>query len=354
MAKKYLFLSIILSLALALSAESWLGIIPRPLSPAQQQELDYGLEIYQIQPQSPAAESALDVGDIILQLDGEKLYTTDQYFKMLSLYEVGERLKLRYQRAGKKRNLKLSTADRRQSGRPYLGVFPIAISDLQKNRLGYEQNYGLYLNNVIKGSPAYQAGLRAGDILMKLDGHKLVTMEQLLALIKNYQVDQEIELLYFAENKEKKTELQLGLHPQQNFLRSGIDFLKQPNNVFLYRYSDEDSLQPGQYDFIINGEEIELPDLEELIKHFSGFEEFLQLNRLDLQLDSIDFENLAELEVMINGKILDLPEKIEDITRVKLQKLIEQELQGAKSYQIEIKASSKDEDISPLENNSER
>ena len=101
-------------------------------------------------------------------------------------------------------------------------------------------------------------------------------------------------------------------------------------------------MQPEQYDFIINGEEIELPGLEELIKHFSGFEEFLQSNRLDLQLDSIDFGNLAQLEIIINGKILELPENLEDMTREKLQKLIEQELQGADSYQIEIKANSKE------------
>jgi len=342
MAKKYWLLGIVLSLSLALSAESWLGIIPRPLSFTQQQELDYGLEVFQIQPQSPAAESALEVGDIILELAGDKLYTTDQYYKMLSLYEVGERLKVRYQRAGKKRSLKLYVANQRQSGRPYLGVFPAAISEERKNKLGYEQNYGLYLKEVITNSPAYQAGLRSGDILMQLAGNRIFTKDQLLALIKNYQVDQEIELQYFSKNKEERTQLKLGLHPEQGFLRSGIDFFEQPNNVFLYRYSEEDSLQPEQYDFIINGEEIELPGLEELIKHFSGFEEFLQSNRLDLQLDSIDFGNLAQLEIIINGKILELPENLEDMTREKLQKLIEQELQGADSYQIEIKANSKE------------
>ncbi len=53
--------------------------------------------------------------------------------------------------------------------RSYIGIVPGALQDLE-NFYDLELNTGMLINSVDPGSPAAQAGLRGGDILLEIDG----------------------------------------------------------------------------------------------------------------------------------------------------------------------------------------
>jgi S1-C subfamily serine protease len=67
--------------------------------------------------------------------------------------------------------------------RGYLGVAtrPVAIAAAQRQSLGREQSQGLLLMEVEDNSPAAQAGLMVGDILVGLGGTELSDPDELLA-----------------------------------------------------------------------------------------------------------------------------------------------------------------------------
>lgn len=56
--------------------------------------------------------------------------------------------------------------------RSYIGIVPKALQDLE-NFYALATNTGMLIDNVDKGSPAAQAGLRAGDVVLSMNGSKL-------------------------------------------------------------------------------------------------------------------------------------------------------------------------------------
>lgn len=98
----------------------------------------------------------------------------------------------------------------------YMGVTCLAITDEMAETMGLPK--GVFIRDVENGSPAWNAGVRKGDILVKFDGERL----------KDYDALQEI-LQYFAEGSvadivvmrqidgeyvEKELEITLGKRPQ--------------------------------------------------------------------------------------------------------------------------------------------
>ena len=65
--------------------------------------------------------------------------------------------------------------------RPYLGIMIIDSEALAKNKnadkdsVGIDLHGGVYISNMYRNSPAYQAGVRPGDIIIKIDGKKVST-----------------------------------------------------------------------------------------------------------------------------------------------------------------------------------
>ncbi|QQG45748.1 MAG: trypsin-like peptidase domain-containing protein [Candidatus Sungiibacteriota bacterium] len=98
---------------------------------------------------------------------------------------------------------------------PFLGVRYIAVTKTlaEKEKLG--RDYGALLKGseteyaVIPGSPAGRAGLRAGDIILELNGERIDQEQTLASLIQKYQVGAEITLKVFREGKEFEVKIKL-------------------------------------------------------------------------------------------------------------------------------------------------
>lgn len=71
--------------------------------------------------------------------------------------------------------------------RGYLGVGlqPIAIPDTLRDKFGIKADSGLILLSVEPGSPAAEAGLQLGDILVSLDEKPLTDVDELQAVLRN-------------------------------------------------------------------------------------------------------------------------------------------------------------------------
>ena len=77
---------------------------------------------------------------------------------------------------------------------------------------------GIYIVEVVDGSAAKEAGLLPGDVLVKFDGEKVSTAEELQNVIKYYKAGSTATLtVKRAENGEYKTvdlEITLGQRPK--------------------------------------------------------------------------------------------------------------------------------------------
>ena len=72
------------------------------------------------------------------------------------------------------------------TGRPYLGVTYLAVTDAQTAQQLGVNAYGVYIVDVTKGGPADQAGLKAGDRIVSVDGSEIAAKDDLGTLMQKH------------------------------------------------------------------------------------------------------------------------------------------------------------------------
>ena len=95
--------------------------------------------------------------------------------------------------------------------RPYLGIAMYNVSDLRINTLGIDTKLtdGVYIYSVEENSPAAKAGLQKGDIIVGIDDQKVINSAYLKYLLYEYNINDEVKIKYYRNNKEYETTVKL-------------------------------------------------------------------------------------------------------------------------------------------------
>lgn len=107
--------------------------------------------------------------------------------------------------------------------RPYLGVTYQALTSDWAEKFGLSVKRGAYIlppaymqNNaspIAEGSPAEKAGLRAGDIITKVDDKSVDENSSLSSILNKHKVGDKVTLTVVRDGKDKKIEVTLGAVP---------------------------------------------------------------------------------------------------------------------------------------------
>lgn len=98
--------------------------------------------------------------------------------------------------------------------RPLLGVGTLNVSDTKAMfqygfSLDSSINEGAVVGQVQKGSPADTAGLKQGDVIIKLDDYKITSTSYLKYYLYKYKVGDTIKIAYTRNGKEQTTNVKL-------------------------------------------------------------------------------------------------------------------------------------------------
>ncbi len=105
--------------------------------------------------------------------------------------------------------------------RPWIGVYYQAISPAVAEELGLPVEYGALVqasgsqSAVIPGSPAEEAGLREGDIIVAIDGEQIGADADLSLLILEHSPGDTITLRVLRDNSASEVEVTLGVMPRE-------------------------------------------------------------------------------------------------------------------------------------------
>lgn len=80
--------------------------------------------------------------------------------------------------------------------RGYLGVTGSTISRSEAAFYGFPD--GVYVSSVTRGTPAYEAGIKEGDIIYSIDGEKVMTAEQLKDTVACYENGESITVRFYT------------------------------------------------------------------------------------------------------------------------------------------------------------
>ena len=83
----------------------------------------------------------------------------------------------------------------------YLGVGTGQLDSQVRQNIGLPEGFGLQVSQVTDDSPAAQAGLQVGDILVEIDGQKLTSYAHLATLVRSYADGDEATVGYYRDGQ---------------------------------------------------------------------------------------------------------------------------------------------------------
>ena len=235
--------------AAPLMAKAYMGVYLGDLSQKDYEKFglkeNYGILIKKVVDESPAANAGLQSKDIILELAGDKVYTTDQLTKMLSYFEPEQNVKIKYFRDKKVKTMNLKLGEKKSfepKKKAYLGVFLAEMDDKIREKLELKEQHGILITKTVEDGPSEKAGIQNKTALLKLDGEIIYTIDQLTKMLSNYQPENEVKLYTFHQNNYEDIIVKLGEREDLMFKfgdEFDWDFLNKPDNVFVYQYDME-------------------------------------------------------------------------------------------------------------------
>ncbi|MEN3028943.1 MAG: Do family serine endopeptidase [Aquificaceae bacterium] len=162
----------------------WLGVVIQDISPEMAENLGVkeGVIIAQIMPGSPADRGGLKVGDIVVEVDGQKVSEVRELQFKIMKTEPGKEVSLKVIREGKGLVLKTKVGEmpeerqvgEAEQGQADLGLVLRELTPEEERRLGVK---GLLVVRVMPNSLAMQSGLVAGDLILQVGNRNISSVK---------------------------------------------------------------------------------------------------------------------------------------------------------------------------------
>lgn len=185
------------------SQSGYLGISVAPDSRGR-------LVIGEVAPDSPAARAGLQMGDVLLQAGGQAVRTPEELRDLLLSRTPGVTLRMEVERQGKPLDLSATMGSTSR---------PLKLSE-RRAQVGLmvgesEADIGVPVRRVMPGSPASRAGVREGDVLLKIDGRPVTFPSMLGDSVAEKQPGDRLSLTLFRDRREVEVQVQLAAPPEE-------------------------------------------------------------------------------------------------------------------------------------------
>ncbi|MCK4404766.1 MAG: PDZ domain-containing protein [candidate division Zixibacteria bacterium] len=199
------------------SKRGWLGVYIQDVTTDIKEAMDLkskrGILIRDVVEDSPADEAGIKQEDLILRFGGEKVMGTSHFTKMVRGTSPEEEVELIILRDGKEKIITVTLGKRRMSEffyeyefEPFLGEtermkphvysfsffsgsrIGVKVQDMTEqlgNYFGVEDGEGALITEVEEDMPAERVGLKAGDVIVEVDGEEIDDTEDLMEIISD-------------------------------------------------------------------------------------------------------------------------------------------------------------------------
>jgi serine protease Do len=186
-------------------------------------QLPYGVAVTHVIPGSPSEAGGLRAGDILLEVNQQPIFSAARLRWLIGKADPQARLELKYYRDGKASTLDIALQESR--GYPvqphhaphefwaspdYLGVSLQSLTRGLREAFAVPDNVGVLVVEVYAGSAADQAGLRAGDVIVKLDSRTINSVNDVQRILEYFDPKQKLKLQIIRDKKEGLYEITLG------------------------------------------------------------------------------------------------------------------------------------------------
>lgn len=214
----------------------WLGVEIGEVTADKAKDLKLsdvrGVEVIDVEPDSPAAKAGLKEHDVITKYDGQSVEGTVQFRRLVRETPVGRNISLAISRNGATQNVSVELGNRsalmekKMKGkmRDFDGVYALAAPNFDFHMDGPEifsvmdgrtpslgisaedlsgqlgayfgapEGGGILVREVRAGTSADKAGLKAGDVIIKIDSKPVTSLGELRQQLRNKSDEKSVSL----------------------------------------------------------------------------------------------------------------------------------------------------------------
>ena len=196
----------------------WLGVSIQEMTPTLAKglglEAGKGALVAQVTESSPAAKAGVRQGDVIVELDGHAVTRTEDLPRLVADLPAGRQVPIKVLREGKTLTLSATIAkleDRdtdvvaaKADDKGALGVTVAPITPEVAQALSLPAGTkGVLIRDVRNGSPAAEAGLQAGDVIVQADRRPITSVEDLREAVDKRAKDKPLMLLVRRDGNDR-------------------------------------------------------------------------------------------------------------------------------------------------------
>ncbi len=208
------------------------------------------VEIVNVESEGPAEVAGLEKEDIILEIDGKKLTSSQMLVNEIRKRKPGDDVSLKIERKGKKQDVevrlgeyserdikrefelkfpklfppeppeapappkavkppKIEIFPRGWESRKFIGVYLEELNEELSAYFGVKEGTGLLVSKLSKDSPAEKAGLKVGDVIIKADGERVESVRELSGLIQDKEKGDKIEIEFLRDKKKRTVKVEI-------------------------------------------------------------------------------------------------------------------------------------------------
>jgi serine protease Do len=195
-----------------------------------------GVEIKSVTEDGPAAKAGIKAGDVVLEYNGQRVEGMDQFSRLVRETPAGRNASLLVFRNGAAQSVTVTIGSRAgrtihfggEEGRtftipaippiPPMPDMPRSMMSWRSPMLGIESESlntqlaeyfgvkdGVLVRSVIKDSSAEKAGIKAGDVIVKVDGTTVASPREISSVLRSIQGAKRVVPVVLVRDKKEMT-----------------------------------------------------------------------------------------------------------------------------------------------------
>ena len=223
----------------------WLGVQLKDVTAEQARDLkpgeEYGAVVDKVEADSPASKAGLQTGDVIVEFAGERVRSVAELRRLVRETPPGRAVEVRVRRGGGTKTLSATLESRPEGlgswmsrmhdqlwpevnipayafsfhlGGPRLGISADRLTPQLAEYFGVNQGKGVLVLEVVPGSAAEKAGLKAGDCIVQVDSTPVESVMDLhRALAPKPGASREVTLTIVRDHRRQTIKAQIEARP---------------------------------------------------------------------------------------------------------------------------------------------
>jgi len=202
-------------------SKGYLGVSVERLPYSLKKELDLkkGVRVTHVEEDSPADNAGITEDDIILEVDNKRISRPKTLARIVKKIKPGMEVKVLLIRDEDEKTVAVKIGERKRGpfyslqsfenfhvnfkGFPYLGVSLQKLNKELAKYFGVDSDDGALIVSIEKDSPAKDSGLKAGDVIIKIEGKDISSPSDVNDAISEAEIDDEISIEIIRHKKKK-------------------------------------------------------------------------------------------------------------------------------------------------------